>query len=147
MAAYSIILHTKPGQCGEPPASGVFLTLFGTKASSHELTVGREAKAPAAGEPPAGEPNGEGQLVNLHDVDLGAIRRIRVRQDPGVGPGCHVDRIVVRASGTLEEWAFPCELWLAGHGAEGPVEQMLDVLRAGDDEVARPGAIDASEIA
>ena len=135
MAAYSIILHTEPGGCDVPSASGVFLTLFGTKASSHEVAVGSQAKAPPTGEPAAGELNGEGQLVNLPDVDLGAIKRIRVRHDPGVGRGCYLDRVVVRASGTLEEWTFPCARWLAGQGGDGPAEQMLDVSPIRDDDV------------
>ena len=124
MAAYSIILHTEPGGCDVHSASGVFLTLFGTKASSHELVLGDEATSPST----TGETTVEGELVDLGHIDLGDIKRVRVRHDdPGVGPGCYLDRIVVRSTGTLEEWTFLCERWLARHAGGGSAEHTLDV--------------------
>ena len=124
MAAYSIILHTQHDGGDVQPAAEVFLTLFGTKASSHELALGNEA-TPTAGQPEIDQ----GELVDLGDIDLGDIRRVRVRHDdPGVGPGYRLDRVVVRATGTLQEWTFHCGRWLARHQGHGPTEQTLDVV-------------------
>ena len=121
MAAYSIILHTGPGDGDQ-----VYLTLFGTKASSHEVAVGQAAKA-TDGHPA----RHEGELVNLGEIDLGDIKRVRVRHDhPGVGPGCYLDRVVVRAAGTLHEWTFLYQRWLVRHGRDGVTERTLDVRLA-----------------
>ena len=127
MAAYSIILHTDHDGGDVQPTSEVFLTLFGTKASSPELSLGNDA-TPTAGQPDIDQ----GELVDLGDIDLGDIKRVRVRHDdPGVGPGCYLDRVVVRATGTLQEWTFQCGRWLARHQGDGLTERTLDVVPVG----------------
>lgn len=118
MATYSISVHTgHNGPGGEGVASDVHLTLFGSKASSPELDL-RADDRPVR------------RSVTTHNValvDLGDIQRVRVRHDDtGVGPGCYLDRIVVRASGTLQEWTFDCQRWLARHADDGATERTLD---------------------
>lgn len=117
MATYSITLV--PGREDGGGASEVFLTMFGTRASSREFrpaTTGRvEPGWPAT--------------YHVALTDLGDIQRVRVRHDDtGVGPGCHLDRVVVRAAGTLQQWEFLCQRWLARHKDDGATERTLDAL-------------------
>jgi len=121
MASYSIFLETEPGGATGPPCE-VFLTLFGTKASSHEVAVGYPASASNRRPPPQ-----DGELVDLGDIDLGDIQRIRVRHDEGTAAGSHLDRIVVQAAGTLQQWTFLYRQW-RGHDL-GVTERTLDVGR------------------
>lgn len=118
MATYSITIHTGARNAGgTEAASDVLLTLFGSKASSPELDLGG-TDHPCPGVP------------TTHDValaDLGDIQRVRVRHDDtGVGPSCYLDRIVVRARGTLQEWTFVCQRWLARRVDDGVTERTLD---------------------
>jgi hypothetical protein len=118
MHTYSIFLHTGDDG-GVDPASQVFVTLYGTKASSHEL----ELSGPAALVPGAPSTN------DFTLVDLGEIQRVRVRHDdPGVGPGCSLDRVVVRAAGTLQEWTFRCHDQLGHRDGGGIREHTLDAV-------------------
>jgi hypothetical protein len=122
MAAYSIILHTGQGNDDVSSTSEVFLTLYGTKASSHEVAVGGDATPGST----ADEFAVEGKLVDL-GVDLGDITRVRLRHDdPGTGAGYDLDRVVVRAAGTLEEWTFPCQGLFAKQAGGGVTEHTLD---------------------
>jgi hypothetical protein len=122
MAAYSIILHTGQGSGDVSSTAEVFLTLYGTKASSHEVAVGPGATPRST----ADELATEGELVDL-GVDLGDITRVRLRHDdPGTGTSCDLDRVVVRAAGTLEEWTFPCRGLLAQQAGGGVTEHTLD---------------------
>ena len=122
MATYSITVHTGPQGLGGPDiASDVHLTLFGTKGTSPEVDLGRRR----------GLTSGGATTYQVALTDLGDIQRARVRHDDtGVGPGCYLDRIVVRAGGTLQEWTFPCERWLARHADDGATERTLDALSA-----------------
>jgi hypothetical protein len=120
MATYSITLVSGCGDGAVGAASEVFLTMFGTKASSREFH-------------PASTGRAEPGLPASYQVvltDLGDIQRVRVRHDDtGVGPGCFLDRVVVRAAGTLQEWEFVCQRWLARHKDDGATERTLDALR------------------
>jgi hypothetical protein len=116
MATYSITVHTGR-RALDGVASDVHLTLYGTKASSPELELGGRGSAPGGGT----------TTYQVALADLGEIRRVRVRHDDlGVGPGCYLDNIVVRAGGTLQEWTFPCQRWLARHQDDGETERTLD---------------------
>jgi hypothetical protein len=122
MATYSITIHTgdHDDTHGAEPASDVHLTLFGSKASSAELKLG-ETDDPDAG---------PSTTHRVALADLGDIQRVRVRHDDtGVGPGCYVDRIVVQAGGTHQEWTFVCRRWLTRRFDDGATERTLD---AGD---------------
>lgn len=119
MATYSITLVSGAHDGGVDEASEVYLTMFGTKASSREFDPARagrvEPEAPAT--------------YHVDLTDVGDIQRVRVRHDDtGVGPGCYLDRIVVQAAGTLQEWTFVCQRWLARHKDDGAVERTLDAL-------------------
>jgi hypothetical protein len=122
MATYSITLVSGADDGGIGGASEVFLTMFGTRASSRELrpaTVGRAAAGPPA-------------TFDVDITDLGDIQRVRVRHDDtGVGPGCFLDRIVVREAGTQQEWKFVCQRWLARHKDDGATERTLDATAFG----------------
>jgi hypothetical protein len=125
VTTYAITVHTGRGLDGadgrDGLASDVHLTLFGTKASSPEIELG----TPGGG--PGGGSFGEPTTYRVALADLGDIRRVRVRyDDTGVGPGCFLDRIVVRAGGTTGEWVFPCQRWLARHEDDGRTERTLD---------------------
>jgi hypothetical protein len=68
----------------------------------------------------------DGELVDL-GVDLGDITRLRLRHDdPGTGTIRDLDRIVVRAAGTLQTWTFPCAGLFADHAGGGVTEHTLD---------------------
>lgn len=134
MATYSITIHARPpGDSGSESDSGsggrrvavapdIHLTLFGSKASSPELDL-RELDDPED----AAEATHRFALA-----DLGDIQRVRIRHDDtGVGPGCYVDRVVVRANGTLEEWTFLCQSWLARRMGDGTTERTLDASGVG----------------
>jgi hypothetical protein len=122
MHTYSIILHTGDDS-GVDPAAQILVTLYGTKASSHELEL--YGPAAATGAAAAGTPS----TTEFALVDLGDIQRVRVRHDdPGVGPGCSLDRLVVRAAGTLQEWTFPCHDQVGHREGGGITEHTLDAV-------------------
>lgn len=129
MATYTISVHLgRPDIDVVDIVSEVYLTMFGTKASSPELGLDGTCTVPAAGAPGATGP----PTYEVDVADLGDIQRVRVRHDDtGVGPGCYLDRIVVRAAGTLQEWTFLCQRWLARHEDDGATERTLDALTAG----------------
>lgn len=123
MATYAISIHTGHiGPAGDHEGSGgeaapeVHVTLFGSKASSPEISLGGpDGSAPDA-------PTTRRVALG----DLGDIQRVRVRHDdPGIGPGCYLDRVVVQLGGSLQEWTFLCQRWLGRHADDG-TEQTLD---------------------
>jgi len=119
MATYSITVVSGPGGSGAGGAFEFFLTMFRTKASSREFRPAGSGRA---------EP-GQPATYRVALTDLGDIQRVRVRHDDtGVGPGCYLDRIVVRAMGTLQRWEFVCQRWLGRHEDDGATERMLDAL-------------------
>jgi hypothetical protein len=119
MATYSITLVSGSDNGAAHQASEVYLTMFGTKASSHEFDPAQAGRA---------EPDTPA-TYHVDLTDVGDIQRVRVRHDDtGVGPGCYLDRIVVEAAGTLQQWTFVCEKWLARHKDDGAVERTLDAL-------------------
>jgi hypothetical protein len=60
-------------------------------------------------------------------TELGELQRVRVRQDDtGVGTGCYLDRIVIRAADTGQEWLAVCRRWLARYQDDGATERTLD---------------------
>jgi hypothetical protein len=122
MATYSITLVSGPGDVRVDRPSEVYLTMFGSKASSQEFNPA------STGRPEPGDPS----TYRVALTDLGDVQRVRVRhEDTGVGPGCYLDRVVVRAVGTLQMWEFVCQEWLARQKGDGATERTLDVMRAG----------------
>jgi hypothetical protein len=122
MATYTITVHTGPDGLRRPDlVSHVHLTLFGSRATSHEVDLGTLP----------GVTSGATTTYQVSLTDLGDIQRARVRHDDtGVGPGYFLDHVVVRAGGTLQEWRFPCARWLARHADDGATERTLDALPA-----------------
>lgn len=119
MATYSITLVSGRDDGSLGGASEVFLTMFGTKASS------REFRPSSSGWAEPGRP----ATFQVPLDDLGDIQRVRVRHDDtGVGPACYLDRIVVQAAGTLQRWEFQCMAWLARRKGDGVTERTLDEL-------------------
>jgi hypothetical protein len=122
MATYSITFHSDIDGIDDRDdadwGSEVYLTMFGTKASSPEFEPARAGSV---------EPGGPTRYRVLL-TDLGEIQRVRVRHDDtGVGRGRYLDRIVVQAAGTLEEWTFVCKQWLSRQG-DSVTERTLDAL-------------------
>jgi hypothetical protein len=115
MPIYEIEIHTgTPGAGGlSCPGADVYLTLYGTDASSGELVVPYRD----AGQDP----------FRRRLADLGAVKRVYVRHDDvGVGPGWFLDRIMIRNLDTSDEWTFPCNRWLARHEDDGETERTID---------------------
>jgi PLAT/LH2 domain len=122
MPTYRIDIYT-----GRTDSSGfartganVYLTLYGTKASSAELVL-RNGDGDCS--------FGERALDTFHRrlADLGIVKRLYVRHDDiGLGARWFLDRIVVRNLDTHEEWAFPCNRWLARDEDDGEIERTLD---------------------
>jgi hypothetical protein len=118
MATYSITFVSGSDDGDVVGASELFLTMFGTKASTREFRPASSGRV---------EP-GRHATYRVALTDLGDIQRVRVRHDhTGVGPGCYLDRIVVRAVGTLQRWEFICQRWFARHD-DGATERVLDAL-------------------
>jgi hypothetical protein len=123
MPTYTIDVYT--GRLRADAANGtdanVYVTLYGTKASSDELRVGR-----------AGHDFGRTGVdtFSAQVADLGDVTRVHVRHDnTGVAPGWFLDRLIVRArdaAGAYREWTFPCHRWLARHEDDGAIERVLD---------------------
>ena len=119
MPTYEIEVHT-----GAPGAGGasypgadigvdVYVTLYGTDASSGELVLRRVG--------------GARYTIQRRLAELGAVRRIHVRHDDvGVGPGWFLDRMMIRNLDTNDEWTFPCQRWLARHRDDGETERTID---------------------
>lgn len=118
MATYLFTIHVGPGAVdGADWASEVNLTMFGTKASSPEFRL------------PAADPDGPGQPPSYRVplTDLGELQRLRVRHDDtGVGPGCYLDHVVVRAADSRRQWRFECRQLFSRH--DGATERTFDVL-------------------
>ncbi len=123
MATYRIDVYTgqaRPGEAAATDAS-VFVTLYGSRASSAELRVGDGS-------------NGHGRFgltgvdtVRVELPDLGEITRVHVRHDnTGAAPGWLLDRLVMRDEARGVEWTFPCQRWLARHEDDGQIERVLD---------------------
>jgi hypothetical protein len=120
MPTYQIDIYTGNGGSGGFARTGasVYLTLYGTKASSGELVLRN-----------SGDSFGESAVDTFHRrlADLGVVKRLYVRHDDiGLGPGWFLDRIMVRNLDTHEEWTFPCNRWLAKDEDDGEVERTLD---------------------
>jgi hypothetical protein len=120
MTTYRIDVYTgqaTPGVTGATDAN-VFVTLYGTRASSEELRAS----------------NGIGRFgltgrdsVTVQLSDLGDVGRVHVRHDnTGVTPGWFLDRVVVRDEENDREWTFPCQRWLARHRDDGAIERVID---------------------
>jgi hypothetical protein len=120
MPTYRIDVYTgqaTPGVTGATDAN-VFVTLYGTRASSEELRAS----------------NGIGRFgltgrdsVTVQLSDLGDVGRVHVRHDnTGVTPGWFLDRVVVRDEENDKEWTFPCQRWLARHCDDGAIERVID---------------------
>jgi hypothetical protein len=120
MPTYRIDVYTPPS----PSAAGgtdanVFLTLYGTRASSAELRMGTN-----------GDRFGTTGLdtLTVQLPCLGDVTRIHVRHDnTGVAPGWFLDRVEVRDEDSGRTWTFPCQRWLARHEDDGEIERLLDV--------------------
>lgn len=118
MATYSITLVSGSDDVRVDCPSEVHLTMFGSKASSQEFNPA------TSGRPEPDAPS----TYRVALTDLGDIQRVRVRhEDTGVGPGCYLDRIVVQAAGTLQQWEFVCQSALA----RGATERTFDALAGG----------------
>jgi hypothetical protein len=123
MPTYRIDVYTGQARPGEAAATdaNVFVTLYGSRASSAELPVGH-----------GGNGNGRFGLTGVDAVtvqlpDLGVVSRVHVRHDnTGVAPGWFLDRLVVRDEARGVEWTFPCQRWLARHEDDGEIERVLD---------------------
>jgi PLAT/LH2 domain len=120
MTTYQIDIYT--GRAGSDgfarTGANVYLTLYGTKASSAELVLRN-----------GGGSIGDSALDSFHRrlADLGVVKRLYVRHDDmGLGARWFLDRIVVRNLDTQEEWAFPCNRWLARDEDDGEIERTLD---------------------
>jgi hypothetical protein len=121
MANYKITMSGHNGNHGNDWASEMYFTMFGTKASTGEFDLASTGSA---------EP-GMPHTYHVALADLGEIQRMRVRHhDTGVGHGCYLDRVVVQAADTVQEWTFLCQRWLARHEDDGATERTLDALVA-----------------
>lgn len=120
MPTYEIDMYTgslDPGAFGRTGAN-VYLTLYGTKASSGELLLAN----PGAAFRPQGRDTFSRRLT-----DLGVVQRLHVRHgNTGLGPGWLLDRITIRNLDTQQEWTFPCNRWLALDEDDGEIERTLD---------------------
>lgn len=121
MPRYQIEIHTgsaTPSSFARTFAN-VYLILLGTRASSRELLL--ESTGTRFGRSSV-------DTFSTEIPDLGDIRRLCVRHDnPGIGPGWFLERIVVRNDGSSRTWTFPCHRWLARHEDDGQIERILDV--------------------
>ncbi|HEY3143846.1 MAG TPA: PLAT/LH2 domain-containing protein [Acidimicrobiales bacterium] len=121
MPTYRIEVYTgsrSTAALGDSDAS-IFLTLFGTSASTDELTLD-----PGSSEPSAVD------TFSLQLGELGEVSRLRVRHDDaGLGRAWYLDRIAIRNEESGREWTFPCNRWLARHEDDGEIERTLDAMR------------------
>jgi hypothetical protein len=123
MPTYRIDVYTGQAAPGEAAATdaNVFVTLYGSRASSAELLVGHGSNG-----------NGRFGLTGVDTMtvslpDLGEVTRVHVRHDnTGVATSWFLDRLVVRDDGRGVEWNFPCRRWLARHEDDGEIERVLD---------------------
>jgi hypothetical protein len=122
MPTYTIDVYS--GQLGAGAAgtdANVYVTLYGTRASSDELRIGC-----------AGDDFGSTGVdtFSVQLADLGDVTRVHVRHDnAGAAPGWFLDRLVVSARGADDsdrQWTFPCRRWLARHEDDGAIERILD---------------------
>lgn len=120
MPTYRIDVYTGSFGSGgfDRTGANVYLSLYGTKASSGELVLLN-----------AGESFGQSAVDTFirRLADLGSVERLHVRHDnTGLGPGWFLDRIAIRNQDTHEEWMFPCNRWLARYEDDGEIERTLD---------------------
>lgn len=119
MRTYRIEVYTPSYGPGTAAGTGatMYVTLYGTRASSDELPVGA----------PGGRFGQTGlDILTAHLADLGQITRVHVRHDnAGVEPGWFLDRVVV-SDDDGGRWIFPCQRWLARHRDDGAIERVLD---------------------
>jgi hypothetical protein len=48
----------------------------------------------------------------LQSVDLGELAEIEIGHDnSGMGPGWHLEQVVVVAEASGRRWVFPCDRW------------------------------------
>lgn len=118
MPTYRIDVHTGSRSTTSPASSAakVYVTLFGTRASSDELDLTPGAFA-----------RGGMDTFERRMAHLGELQRIRVRHDnAGIGPAWFLDQIAVHEKDSGRSWTFPCGRWLARHEDDGEIERMLD---------------------
>ncbi|HET6952919.1 MAG TPA: PLAT/LH2 domain-containing protein [Acidimicrobiales bacterium] len=123
MRSYRIEVYTPAYGPGAPAGTdaNMYVTLYGTRASSDELLVGTPGRRGAV---VGAQPGIDSLTVQL--ADLGQITRVHVRHDnAGVAPGWFLDRVVV-SDDAGGRWTFPCQRWLARHEDDGAIERVLD---------------------
>jgi hypothetical protein len=120
MSVYRVNVYTGnlSPLAGAGTDANVYITLYGDKASSDELSLDN-----------AGNNFEQGAVDTfaLYLGELGNIESIKVRHDNKFPfPGWYLDRVSIRNEDTDQEWTFPCNRWLARDEDDGEIERMLD---------------------